>query len=60
MAALSAKRYNPAIKALADRLEEVGKPCKVIRVACMRTLIVILNAFLSTGKERSPKNIQSA
>ena len=36
MAALSAKRYNPAIKALFERLEGVGKPFKVCLVACMR------------------------
>lgn len=44
MAALSAKRYNPAIAAFANRL--VGKKPKVIITACMRKLLVILNAIL--------------
>jgi transposase len=36
MAALSAKRCNPAIKAFAERLKQTGKPPKVILVACIR------------------------
>jgi transposase len=44
MAALSAMRHNPAIAATAGRL--AGKPAKVIIVACMRKLLVILNAML--------------
>ena len=40
MAALSAKRFNPAIAAFAQKLKEQGKPAKVITVACMRKLLV--------------------
>jgi transposase len=47
MAALNAKRYNPAIAAFAKRL--AGKKPKVIVVACMRKLLVILNAMLRDG-----------
>jgi transposase len=43
MAALSAMRFNPTIKALAARL--AAKKPKVIIVACMRKLLVILNAM---------------
>jgi transposase len=43
MATLSAMRFNPTIKALAARL--AGKKPKVIIVACMRKLLVILNAM---------------
>ena len=43
MATLSAIRFNPTIKALAQRL--AGKKPKVIIVACMRKLLVILNAM---------------
>jgi transposase len=44
MAALSAMRHNPAIAAFAARL--AGKKPKVIITACMRKLLVILNAML--------------
>lgn len=48
MATQSARRYNPQIKAMSDRLVAVGKPPKVVIVACMRKLLVILNAILRT------------
>lgn len=47
MAALSAKRFNPQIAAFAERL--VGKKPKVIIVACMRKLLVTLNAMIRDG-----------
>jgi len=50
MAALAAKRYNPVIKAFADRLAQHGKPFKVVLTACMRKLLVILNAILRDQK----------
>jgi transposase len=43
MAALVAKRYNPVLRAFAARL--AGKPPKAIVVACMRKLLIILNAI---------------
>lgn len=46
MAALSAKRHNPTLKAFYDRLILAGKAPKVALVACMRKLLVILNAML--------------
>ena len=46
MAALSARRCNPAIRAFAQRLAAQGKRPKVIIIACMRKLLVILNAML--------------
>jgi transposase len=48
MAALVAKRHNPVIAAFAKRL--VGKKPKVILVACMRKLLVIVNAMLRDGQ----------
>ena len=48
MAALSARRCNPAIRAFAQRLAALGKKPKVIITACMRKLLVILNAMLKT------------
>lgn len=46
MAALSAKSHNPTLKAFYDRLILAGKAPKVALVACMRKLLVILNAML--------------
>lgn len=46
MAALSARRCNPTIRAFAQRLAAQGKRPKVVVTACMRKLLVILNAML--------------
>ena len=46
MAALSAMRSNPVIRAFHQRLIAAGKPKKVALVACMRKLLTILNAML--------------
>lgn len=45
LAALVAIRYNPPIRDVYQRLVAIGKPKKVAIVACMRKLIVILNAM---------------
>ena len=45
MAALSATRHNPVIKSFYERLLENGKEKKVALTACMRKLLVILNAM---------------
>jgi transposase len=47
MAALVAKRRNPILRAFAQRLK--GKPIKAVITACMRKLIVILNAMVRDG-----------
>lgn len=46
MAVLSAKKFNPAIKRFYDRLIAKGKTPKVALVACMRKLIIIMNAMI--------------
>jgi transposase len=46
MAALCATRRNPVISAFYQRLLEAGKPKKVALVACMRKILVILNAMI--------------
>jgi transposase len=46
MAALSATRCNPVIKAFYERLLAKGKEKKVALTACMRKLLVILNAMM--------------
>ena len=48
MAALSASRFNPVIRAFYERLLKRGKEPKVALVACMRKLLVILNAMVKT------------
>jgi transposase len=53
MAALTASQHNPAIAAFAKRL--AGKPGKVRLVACMRKLIVTLNAMVRDGTQWQPR-----
>ncbi len=60
MAAMSATRHNPVIRDFYQRLRERGKPCMVALVACMRKLLVILNAMLRDGKEWDPNLAQTA
>jgi len=48
MATLSAIRFNPAIKPVYERLIARGKLHKVAMVACMRKVLVILNAMIKT------------
>jgi transposase len=55
MAAVSAKRFNPAIREFAKRLEAAGKPFKVVITACMRKLLVILNTMLKTNTPWRPQ-----
>lgn len=50
MAALSATRYNPRIKEFYERLLANGKEKKVALTACMRKLLVILNAIARDQK----------
>jgi transposase len=48
MAALTASRHNPGIKAFYERLVAAGKLPKVALVACMRKLLGTLNAMIKT------------
>lgn len=54
MAALSATRSNPVIRAHYEHLLAAGKPKKVAIVACMRKLLTILNAMLRDGLAWDP------
>jgi transposase len=49
MATLSAVRFNPVIAAFYLRLQANGKPKAVALVACLRTLLTILNAMVRQG-----------
>jgi transposase len=46
MAIVSAIRWNPLIKAFYQRLLAAGKPKKLAMTACMRKLLIILNAMM--------------
>lgn len=50
MATVAAIRCNPVITGFYRRLRAVGKPVKVALVACMRKLLVILNAMVREGR----------
>lgn len=57
MATLTATRCNPVIRAHYQKLLAAGKLKKVALVACMRKLLVMLNAML---REKKPWRISSA
>ncbi|MBU0692938.1 IS110 family transposase [bacterium] len=46
MATVVAVRFNPKLKAFYERLRLAGKPFKTAIVACMRKLLVLLNAMM--------------
>lgn len=54
MAAISAARFNPVFKAFYQRLLDAGKPKKVALVACMRKLLVTLNAMVRQNQAWRP------
>jgi transposase len=53
MAAFSASRHNPPLKAFFQRLKAAGKPHKVALIAVARKLLSILNAIL---RDKTPYN----
>jgi len=55
MSALVATKHNPVIKTFYERLIGAGKAPKVALVACMRKLLVILNAML---KHQTPWQVR--
>ena len=50
MAALAATKFNPVIREFYERLIRQGKEKKVALTACMRKLLVILNAIMHTNQ----------
>ena len=57
MGAMVASRFNPVIRDFYQRLLAADKPKKVALTACMRKLLVILNAMF---KSRSPWSAETA
>ena len=61
MAALTARRCNPVIKAFYERLQARQKPFKVAITACMRKLLTIINFMVRDGSSwKSPQPVISA
>ncbi|QBR00916.1 IS110 family transposase [Paraburkholderia pallida] len=54
MACVPALRFNPTIRAFYDRLRKAGKPFKVAITACIRKLVVTLNAMVRNATHWSP------
>lgn len=59
MAALTASRHNPVLKAYYQELLARGKAKKVALVACMRKLLTILNAILRTRRPWSHPSLST-
>jgi len=55
MAATTAIRANPVIRAFYERLKSRGKPHKVAMVACMRKMLTILNAMVRQSTPWTPE-----
>ena len=55
MAASNARRFNPVIASMYDRLTQAGKLPMVALVACMRKLLTILNAMKRDNRVWTPK-----
>ena len=55
LAALSAVRHNPAMRAFKERLVARGKKAKVILTSVARKLLVIANAVIRTGRRWEPE-----
>jgi transposase len=55
MAALVASKCNPVIRAFYLRLRAAGKPTTVALTACMRKLLIILNAIARSGTPWHPE-----
>ncbi len=55
MAIMSAVQSNPKLKKKYQALKAAGKPPKVALVACMRTLLTILNVMVRNGEKWNPE-----
>ncbi|NLT42277.1 MAG: hypothetical protein GXX93_06360 [Anaerolineae bacterium] len=60
LATLSARRHNPVLRAFPQRLEAEGRNYKVAMTACMRQLLVALNAIAGSGRPWLPAHSQAA
>ena len=51
LAGFIASRYDPALRAFRQRLQNAGKPTKVAITACARKLLTVLNAMFRDSKD---------
>lgn len=58
MATLSATQHNPVIKTFYESLRQRGKEFKVAMTACMRKLLVTLNAIIRDHKPWQDKSLK--
>src|SRR5713226_433573 len=58
MSTLVAVRLNPSLRVFHSRLRSAGKSPKMALTACMRKLVVMLNAMLKTGNRCSEERIR--
>jgi transposase len=58
MGSLSAARFNPPVKALAERLKQAGKASKLNHCACARKLAILAFAIVKSGKAFDPKQFE--
>ena len=54
MSVWSATRWNPVIRVFYERLREKGRPAKVAQAACMRKLLILLNAMVRDHRPWDP------
>jgi transposase len=55
LAALSAVRFNPDMRAFYGRLEAIGKPAKAALIAAARKLVILANTLISEDRLWQPK-----
>lgn len=60
MAAMAARRHNPAIKAFYERLIAAGKPKMVALTACMRKLLIQANSLVRNNRSWQPQTTSAA
>ena len=56
----AATRHNPVLQARYRRLLENGKKPKVALIACLRTLLTILNAMVAHQQDWNPTRLPAA
>jgi len=58
MAMMSAMQCNPVFKATYERLLAAGKAKKIAIIACVRKMVVILNAMVRDGLPWNPEMVK--
>ena len=60
MCTIARLKNNPVVREYYRRLHGTGKPSKVALVACMRKLVLMLNALMRSGTSWSPPQLAAA